>query len=206
MTNMSGSFDASVEFTGPGGIVPLQVIQREVAKAWDVECYYSGVLLDAAEGPLGANPSPNYILGMEETAAPDGSVPFAGPAPVPEPTNPVRGWEVNAEVDIEFVEIQLRTIPAAFGAGLPYGPANAEIAFQLINLGILQYGVTPFTGSRDFYWTGAVSPNLGINETHQTFQLVAPLHFDPGDFMAVRIYEMAAGLVPTPGDLLLRIY
>lgn len=203
--NMSGSFDASVEFTGPGGIVPLQVVQREVAKAWDVEAYYAGVLFDGSEGAVGGNPSPNYVLGMEEIAGADPNVPFTpGPAPIPAPTEEVRGWEVNAEVDIEFVEIQLRTIPTTFGAGLGYGPAGAQIAMQLINIGGTQY-VIP-TDVRDVYWTSAVSPNLGQNETHQTYQLGTPLHFDPGDFMAFRIFEIAPGLNRSPGDMQLRIY
>jgi hypothetical protein len=184
----------------------LQVVQREVAKAWDIEAYYSGLLLDGSEGPLGSNPSPNYILGMEEAAVADGNVPFAGPAPIPEPTSPVRGWAVNAEVDIEFVEIQLRTVPTSFGAGLPYGPAGAQIAFQIINLGNTQYTVTPFVGSRDFYWLDTLSPNLNLQETHQTYTLSAPLPADPGDLLAVRIFEIAPGMSPSPGDLLLRIY
>ena len=205
--NMSGSFDPSVEFTGPGGIVPLQIVQREVAKAWDVEAYYAGVLLDGAEGPLGGNPSPNYVLGMEEIDVPDPNVPFTpGPAPIPPPTDRVRGWEVNAEVDIEFVEIQLRTIPTAFGAGLGYGPAGAQIAMQLINIGAAQYVIPGVNDVRDVYWDNATSPNRGLNETHQTHQLSTPIHFDPGDFMAFRIFEIAPGLNRSPGDMQLRIY
>jgi hypothetical protein len=205
--NMDGSFDPSVEFTGPGGYQPRQVIQKEVAKAWDVEVYYAGILLDASEGAVGGNPSPNYVLGMEEIAGADPNVPFSpGPAPIPPPTEEVRGWPVNAEVDVEFVEIQLRTIPTAFGAGLGYGPAGAQIAMQLMNIGNVQYTIPLAAGVRDVYWDSAVSPNLAQNETHQTHQLTSALHFDPGDIMAFRIFEIAPGLNRSPGDMQLRIY
>lgn len=204
--NNSGGFDASVEFTGPGGQLPLQVVQREVAKAWDVECYYAGTLLDAGEGAVGANPSPNYVLGMEEIVGVDPNVPFAGPAPIPNPTEEVRGWEVNAEVDVTTVEIQLRTVPATVPGDLAFGPVGAMIAFQLMNLGNVQYAAPAGYTAQDFYFLNSLSPNLALLETHQQYTLTAPIHYDPGDLMAVRIFEIRAGLIPVPGDLMLRIF
>jgi len=202
--NIYGGFDPSVEFTGPPGTLPRQIIERDVAKAWDIEFYYAGILFDAAEGAVGGNPSPNYIIGMEEINGADPNVPFAGPAPIPAPTEEVRGWQVNAEVDIEYVELQLRTVPTTIPAPLGYGAGNPIIALQLMNIGNTQYAIPAQV--RDVYILNSTSPNLALFEAHQLYQLTAPLHFDPGDFLAFRIFELAAGLDPIPGDLSGRIY